>query len=84
MNKQRSLNRELMLYELKLGNDTAEGIKNICWTKGENEFEHCNRAIDLVSKVFVHGPGDRGSILGRVIPKTQNMVLDAALLSTLH
>ena len=29
-------------------------------------------------------PGDRGSIPGRVIPKTQKMVLDAALLSTQH
>ena len=28
--------------------------------------------------------GDLGSILGRVIPKVQKMVLDAALLNTLH
>ena len=35
-----------------------------------------------VRKVFVNGPGDRGSISGRVIPKTQKMGLDAALLST--
>ena len=38
--------------------------------------------IDLMSKVFANGSGDRASILGRVIPKTQKMVLDAALLST--
>ena len=31
-----------------------------------------------------HGPGDLGSILGWVIPKTQKMVLDATLLNTLH
>ena len=31
-----------------------------------------------------HGPGDWGSILGRVIPMTQKMVLDAALLNTQH
>ena len=37
-----------------------------------------------MSRVFVNGPGDRGSILGRVIPKTQKMVLDAALLNTQH
>ena len=30
------------------------------------------------------GPGDRGSIAGRVIPKSQKMVLDAALLNTQH
>ena len=33
-------------------------------------------------KVFVNGPGDLGSIPGRVIPKTQKMVLDAILLNT--
>ena len=37
-----------------------------------------------MSRVFANGPGDRGSILGRVIPKTQKMVLDAALLNTQH
>ena len=43
-----------------------------------------NRAIDLMSGVFASGPGDQGSIPGRVIPKTQKMVLDAALLNTQH
>ena len=32
-------------------------------------------------KVFANGPGDRGSILGRVTPKTQKTVLDATLLN---
>ena len=41
-----------------------------------------NWAIDLMSRVFANGPGDWVSIPGRVIPKTQKMVLDAALLST--
>ena len=35
-------------------------------------------------RVFVNGPRDRGSIPGRVITKTQKMVLDATLLSTQH
>ena len=35
-------------------------------------------------RVFTNGPKDQGSIPGRVIPKTQKMVLDAALLSTQH
>ena len=30
------------------------------------------------------GPGDLGSVPGRVIPKTQKMVLDASLLNTQH
>ena len=37
---------------------------------------------NLGSRVFDDGVGDRGSIPGRVIPKTQKMVLDATLLST--
>ena len=35
-------------------------------------------------RVFANGPGDLGSIPGRVIPKTQKMVLDASLLNTQH
>ena len=34
--------------------------------------------------MFANGPEDRGSIPGRVIPKTKKMVLDAALLNTQH
>ena len=34
--------------------------------------------------VFASRPGDRGSIPGLVIPKTQKMVLDASLLNTQH
>ena len=37
-----------------------------------------------MSRVFANGPGDRGSIPGRVIPKTQKIILDAALLNTQH
>ena len=32
-----------------------------------------------MSRAFANGPGDWGSIPGRVIPKTQTMVLDATL-----
>ena len=31
-----------------------------------------------------NGPGDRGSITGRVMPKTLKMVLDTSLLNTQH
>ena len=37
-----------------------------------------------MSRVFANGLGDRGSIPGRVIPKTLKMVLEAALLNTQH
>ena len=47
--------------------------------------ENCTR-IDIGSLdiAFVNGSGDQSSIPGRVIPKTQKVVLDAALLSTQH
>ena len=32
--------------------------------------------------MFTNGPGDLGSIPGRVIPKTLKMVLDISLLNT--
>ena len=38
--------------------------------------------IDLAGRVFANGPGDQGSIPGRVIPKTLKMVLDTSLLNT--
>ena len=40
--------------------------------------------IGKMSRVFANGPGYRGSIPGRVIPKTQKMVLDDTLLNTQH
>ena len=40
--------------------------------------------INLMSRLSANGSGDRGSIPGRVIPKTLKMVLDSALLSTQH
>ena len=38
----------------------------------------------LAVRVFANGPGDLGSVSGRVIPKTQKMVLDASWLNTQH
>ena len=35
-------------------------------------------------RVFANGPGDLGSIPGRVIPKTLKMELDTSLLNTQH
>ena len=42
------------------------------------------QAIGLMSRVLANDPKDQGSILGRVIPKTPKMVLDATLLNTQH
>ena len=38
--------------------------------------------IGLKSRVYANGPEDRGSIPGRIIPKTQKMELNASLLNT--
>ena len=38
--------------------------------------------IGMMVRVFANVPGDLGSIPGRVIPKTQKIVLDASLLNT--
>ena len=37
--------------------------------------------IAMMVRVFANGPGNRGSIPGSAIPKTQKMVLDATLLN---
>ena len=47
-------------------------------------FEMTKPDIGLVVRVFVNGPGDLGSIPGRVIPKIQKMVLDSSLTDTQH
>ena len=41
-------------------------------------------AIGLALRGFAKGPGDRVSIPGRVIPKTQKMVLDFSFLNSQH
>ena len=38
--------------------------------------------LGSVGRVFPNGPGDLGSIPGRVIPKTLKMVLDTSFLNT--
>ena len=37
-----------------------------------------------MSRVFANGPGDRGSIPGQIIPKSQKTVLDITLHYILH
>ena len=63
---------------------TLSGLRFIGYITHNEHYLVKNKAayIGLISRVFTYGPGDRGSISGRVIPKTQKMVLDAALLST--
>ena len=44
------------------------------------EINKLRRTIGIMVRVFTNRQGDRGSIPGRVIPKTQRMVLNASLL----
>ena len=69
----------------------TQGYKKSCANK---LFEHIQETKSPVYwavvwtieiwKLFANGPGDQGSVPGRVIPNTQKMVLDAALLNTQH
>ena len=43
---------------------------------------HVYRFIGLVGRVFANGPGDLGSVPGRVLPKTLKMVHNNPLLNT--
>ena len=54
------------------------------WSSWEWRIPIKNRAFGLTDKVFAYGSEERGSIPGRVIPMTQKMVLEAALLNTQH
>ena len=46
------------------------------------QFIRLHRFIGLVGRVFANSPEDLGSIPGRAMPKTLEMVLDTALVNT--
>ena len=52
---------------------------------GRNERMRADQLeVKMKESVFINGLGDQDSIPSWVIPKTQNMVFDAALLDTQH
>ena len=57
-------------------------ISILCWNRICISYDVLVSDIGMRIRVFTNGPGDLGSISGRVIPNTQKMVLDASLLST--
>ena len=60
-----------------------EKIINILYQSGSRAIgEHSNHYTYV--RVFANSPVDRGSIPGRVIPKTQKMVFDATLHNIQH
>ena len=71
-----------------LGNQEKRGHQR---KKGTTEIFHrriyhgtYSASEPKITKVGLMNPEDRGSIPGRVIPKTQKMLLDAASLNTQH
>ena len=55
------------------------------WTYNVHYYRiYLSRDIGPAVRVFANGPGDLGSIPGRVIPKTLKMELDTTLLNTQH
>ena len=64
---------------MMLTGEASDGVPQQFW--GEVELFKLF-LIGLVGRVFANGPGDLGSITGRVIPKTLKMVLDTSLHNT--
>ena len=67
----------LMFVKIPL-NINSDKVENF------NFLLYFNRDIGPAVRVFANGPGDLGSIPGRVIPKTLKMELDTTLLNTQH
>ena len=63
-------------HEICVGSDTDSSFENLARTL----YIYIGPAV----RVFANGPGDLGSIPGRVIPKTLKMELDTTLLNTQH
>ena len=62
-------------------------IKEYTWIKNNYTYYMIIYSIMMhgpAVRVFANGPGDLGSIPGRVIPKTLKMELDTTLLNTQH
>ena len=85
---------KVLCYKIEI-DKTLELMSNNILSFVRNNFKRVSNAyptyskykipdIGLAVRVFTNGPGDLGSIPGRVIPKTQKMVLDASLLNTQH
>ena len=69
---------------IKAGMDNAQ--QNSKCRLSSDRDETINHIISdgTAVRVFANGPGDLGSIPGRVIPKTLKMELDTTLLNTQH
>ena len=68
----------------KEGISPDERLTNKIAKMEKKKLESFLGLIGPAVRVFANGPGDLGSIPGRVIPKTLKMELDTTLLNTQH
>ena len=80
----KNTNKHSTCFFLKVIESGDWGLTTSRETTNENHFYQYIQPFVLVGRVFTRSPGDQGSIPGWAIPKTQRMVLDAALLNTKH
>ena len=86
----RAIESKFLLVSQGIQSVYSKPRRRICFTFCITHTQiHVHRYTHILThglgvRVFANGPGDLGSIPGRVIPKTQKMVLDASLLSTQH
>ncbi len=64
----------------KLRKKIIKRVKDYSYNKRLEKLEFW--LVGIMVLVFANGPGDLGSIPGRVIPKTLKMVFDTSLLNT--
>ena len=71
-----------MSFSTKKRQSNLQSLKLFSFLYDECIFSYIDQPIGIRVWVFSSGPGDWGSILGWVIPKTLKIVLDASLLNT--
>ena len=72
--------------DIQLGYRNGISFWKVCNADNKSDYQIKNAfgCFGPAVRVFANGPGDLGSIPGRVIPKTLKMVLDTTLLNTQH
>ena len=76
------MTKKLFWYDTKLRTIPVLEIWQVWSTPLLPLLQILYRLIGQVGRVFDNGPGDLGSIPGRVIPKTLKTALDTSLLNT--
>ena len=70
---------DLLNYELKAPDLDISPPKRLTYVNALNTNIWTYIPGNLTVRVFANGSGDQSSIPGRVVPKTQKMVLDPSL-----